>query len=208
MMWSRSEGVGPDEILARLARDKELGLDLPSRRQVERWIADAAGQGPAWSLASEADPGAAAIVLRALARLTLATSSAFDAGAEVTASGRHRPEPTRDEAAWMIRRARRPAVITEDEAAWTVRIARASPGQDPFWAFRIGILYRDRVTRGHPTHDLDVFLGAAPWADPVEYLSIIQNGDVDEWFSEGWHPPGELVIREYYARQERGEGPG
>ena len=175
MMWSRSEGVGPDEILARFARDVELGAVPPSRRQVERWIADAAGQGPAWSLATEPDPEAAAIILGALARLTEARAAIGQ-----------------------------PATMTTDDAFWTVRIARAAPGLEPFWAYRVGILYRDRVMRGQETRALDVYLGSAPWADAKRYLSIIENGGVGEWFAEGWNPPLALVLRRHYGSDAAG----
>jgi len=171
MMWSRSEGVDANEILERFARDDEHGQAPPSRRQVERWIDDAAGQGPAWSLVAESDPEAAAIILGALAQITWARAAIGQL-----------------------------ATMTTDDAFWTVRIARAAPGLGPFWAYRVGILYRDRVMRGQETRALDVYLGSAPWADDKRYLSIIENGGVEEWFGEGWNPPLALVLRRHYGQ--------
>ncbi len=160
----------------RLADAEELAGVVPDRRSVERWMRAAMGNGPEWTLAGEADPDAAVIVLRALATITWASQ--------------------------------RTAAMTTDEATWTVRIARAAPGLEAIWAYRVGILYRDRVTRGRPTRALDVYLGSAPWADDTRYLNIIENGAVDEWFSLGWRPPLALALGEHYARQERGEEPG
>ncbi len=161
-----AERLSADAIMDRLASADELAGVVPDRRTVVRWMREAIGPGPEWTLAGEADPDAAAIVLRVLAGIT-----------------------------WASRRA---ATITTDEATWTVRIARSAPGLEAIWAYRVGLLYRDRVARERPTRDLDVYLGSAPWADATRYLSIIENGAVDEWFAEGWHPPLALVVGRQY----------
>ena len=80
-----------------------------------------------------------------------------------------------------------------------MRIARAAPTIEPFVAFQIGKLYSDRLAHGRETRSLDVYLGTAPWDDDARYRNIIENGGVEEWFHQGWHPPGELVIRQHYT---------
>jgi len=175
MGWSRMEVLSAPEIASRFAGHPRLAGGRPDLRTIQRWMDEARGAGPNWTLGS-IDPSNrsglsdAVIALRALGTLAWA-------------SGERR------------------ASLSEEEAEWTVRIVRAAPTIDPFTAYQIGILYRDRLAHGRETRSLDVYLGAAPWEDDKRYLNIIENGGVEEWFSEGWHPSLELV----YARQERGE---
>jgi hypothetical protein len=148
--------------------DPKLGKDLPDLRTIQRWVVEARGAGPTWTLGSVDRSGMsdAAIVLRALGMLAV---------------GERRPS------------------LSEEEAAWTVRIARAAPTIDPFVAYQIGKLYSDRLAHGRETRSLDVYLGAAPWDDDKLYRTIIENGGVEEWFGQGWHPSLELVVRQYYT---------
>ena len=147
------------------------GDQVPDLRTVQRWVREAAGGGPIWTLAGTTMPAAdAALVLAALGTLAYASGG-------------------------------RRAAISDAEAIWTVRIARAAPTIDPFVAYQVGKLYSDRSARGQETRSMDVYLGAAPWADPGPYLSIIENGGVDEWFGLGWHPPLDLVVQRHYAKQ-------
>jgi hypothetical protein len=158
MLWSRAERLSAAAIEDRLASVEELAGEMVSRRTIERWMREAVGQGPDWTLATEPDLAAAVIVLRALGTLAWASG--------------------------------KPASITVEEAEWTIRLARAAPTIDPFVAYQVGILYRDRIVRGQETQSLDVYLGAAPWDDDKRYLNIIENGAVVEWFGLAWHPPG------------------
>jgi hypothetical protein len=180
MLWSQADGLTASAIADQFAKTDRLDPDRPpSLRTIQRWIDEAGNNsGPEWTLATQL-----------LERSSDATIVLRALGTLAWASGR------------------RPTLSTE-AAEWTIRIARAAPTIDPFIAYKVGILYRDRVVRGQDTGPLDVYLGAAPWENDKRYLAIIENGAVDEWFGLGWNPPLELVIREHYARQDRSETPG
>lgn len=169
MLWSRSERLTASEIAVRLADHPRLGGDHPDQRTIERWMIDAQGAGPTWALGSGDGSGMSDAAIVLRALGTLA---------------------------WVS--GERRASLSEEEAEWTVRIARSAPTIDPFTAYQIGKLYRDRALRGRETRSLDVYLGTAPWDDDARYRNIIENDGVEEWFGQGWHPSLELVFRQHY----------
>ena len=165
-LWSRTEGLTASAIMDRLISEQE---ERPHPNSIRRWMDEAKGAGPTWTLGMVGSGGSsAAIVLRALGTLAWASGN-------------------------------RRVTITQEEAKWTVRIARAAPTIEPFVAFQIGKLYSDRLAHGRETRSLDVYLGAAPWNDDKVYLNIIENDGVEEWFGQGWHPGLGLGLRQYYS---------
>jgi hypothetical protein len=173
MGWCRLEQTLTWQVIAdRLARTPGVPPGRPDQRTIGGWMAEARGDGPTWTLGS-VQPGDRSGMSDAVIVLRLL-------GTLASISGNRR------------------ATISQEEADWTVRIARAAPTIDPLVAFQVGKLYSDRLAHGRETRSLDVYLGAAPWNDDAAYRSIIENDGVEEWFGQGWHPPLELALRQYY----------
>lgn len=168
-----AEGRTAREIVGSLATDDHLPVgEAPDVRTVERWVA-------AWHKQRGDDPWSIEGADPADAAVVLAATAVL---AWATQSRRNR--------------------MTTVEAEWTVKVARSAPTIPPHLAFQVGTVWRDRVARGRDPTSIEIFLGAAPWADPKLYGSIVDSlieQGVTDWLAIGWDAGLDRVIARHYA---------